>query len=637
VCGIIGLIAREQPLLQPDEERMKRVLKKIAYRGPDGAGMWKSGKILLGHRRLSIIDLSPAGAQPYVDTERGLVITFNGEIYNYQDIRATLAAQGYTFRSQTDTEVILCAYDRYGLDFFSRLRGMYAFCLLDQKKNIAILARDPAGEKPLYYYLDSERLAFSSEIKALHAFPEIDLSIDADSVKSFFALQYVPGPHTIYRQVRKLPAGSALKIDLDQWNTHLIEHWSFQNNRRYLSTPEEIEELLSRSVRYRLIADVEVGLLLSGGIDSTLLAWYARQAGANLRVFSASFGRDDLDETRYARQVADHLGLQQLVVNGGQLDDDTFGRIVFHADEPLGDAACIPTYLLAREVCKHVKVVLSGEGADELFWGYDAYRFERLWREVSWVRGPLFGSSGFRNMVSKWEGSPRTPAILTRLAKILSAMYDLGPTRWTSVFSDHTIDRLVPAAGHEPSSYLKEMDVRLAELRLNLKSLAGSLSGDLLYWLTDDLLVKVDRMTMAHSVEARAPYLDPDLILGALSLSEKYKMNGREGKLLLRDIVQRSFPGEMGRSLARRKKHGFEVPVSEWLRVNLRDRAEEYLSPRKLSEVGLLDVTYVRQLWSSFLSSRNETPLRRKLWLILCLLSWFEWHKRHFGFSGEVA
>lgn len=639
MCGIIGLLKKEGPIFQPDGRRVQIALRKMAYRGPDGEGTWKSSNVLLGHRRLSIIDLSAAGAQPFEIPERGLVITFNGEIYNYKEIRETLAARGYSFRSNTDTEVLLSAYDCYGLDFLTHLRGMFAFCLFDSKKNTAILARDPAGEKPLYYYQDSDRLIFSSEIKAFHAFPEIELSIDDESVRAFFALQYMPGPHTIYSKIRKIPAGSALEINLADWKTQEYHYWSFENIQTQIrSKPDEIEELISQSVRHRQVADVEVGLLLSGGIDSTLLAFYAQKAGANLRVFSARFDRQDLDETQYARQVADCLGMQQVVIDGGKLDGDTFDKIIFHADEPLGDPACIPTFLLARELSNHVTVVLSGEGADELFWGYDTYRYERLWRWMSWMRHSLNRFSGYTDMVADWESSAGFSSGLTRAAKLFSSAYDLGPARWTSVFADHTVASrlMLPLRAAQPIVYLREMEAKMMELQTRLGWLKGSLSTDLHFWLPDDLLTKVDRMMMAHGVEARAPYLDPDLMSAALSLPERYKMNSSQGKLILRNLVEKNLPGEMGKALARRKKHGFEVPVSDWLKNTLRDRVEERFSVNNLDQSGLLNSTYVRNLWSSFLSTPGETPMRRKLWLVFCFQSWLEEHRKNFGFREDV-
>jgi asparagine synthase (glutamine-hydrolysing) len=635
VCGITGLFTRERPVLERDEESVRQVLSKLSYRGPDGSEIWKSERTLLGHRRLSIIDLSDAGAQPFEIAERGLVITFNGEIYNFKEIRETLTSRGYTFRSHCDTEVILLAYDCYGLEFLQHLRGMFAFCLFDRKKNIAILARDPAGEKPLYYYFDSQRLIFCSEIKAFHAFPEIELSVDIESVKSFFSLQYIPGTNSIYRNVKRLSSGSLLELNLDTWKLCPQKYWSIEQKPHTLTPPEEIDALISESVKYRQVADVEVGLLLSGGIDSALLASYAHRNGSKLRVFTARFDEDSLDESKYAQQVANYLGLEQIIVTGGQLTPEIFDQVIFHGDELLGDPACVPTFLLSHEISQHVKVVLSGEGADELFWGYDTYRLERIWRWFSWMKNFFSRNRKFQNVVSAWEFSNQVPARLTRLGKLLSSMYDTGASRWTSVFADHTLKSLIPEGSDDNQVvYLQEMEQRIIQLERSMDPFDASLSGDLLYWLPDDLLMKVDRMTMAHSVEARAPYLDPHLILKALALPQKYKLQGNSGKYILRELVKKYFPGPVGKSLARRKKHGFEVPVGTWLRGNLRECVEDRLSPEKLAKSGLLDIGFATRLKENFYSTQADTPLRRKLWMLLCFQTWYELHEQGFGFRS---
>jgi len=510
---------------------------------------------------------------------------------------------------------------------------MFAFCIFDQRKNTILLARDPAGEKPLYYYLDSECFIFSSEIKAFHAFSDIDLSLDMESVKAFFALQYIPGPHTVYDRVRRLAPGHALLLNMDRWDVQETQYWSVLDNKLDSSTPHEIERLIEQSVQYRLVADVEVGLLLSGGIDSALLASCAYDCGAKMRVFTARFDEENLDESKYARQVADRLNFEQVVVTGGQLTPDLFDQVIFHADELLGDPACVPTFLLSREIAKHVKVVLSGEGADELFWGYDTYRLERLGRWFLWLNSIFSRFSGFRDSISSWEVSNRVSPALVRVAKVLSARYDIGASRWTSVFADNTVSQLIQSTDrHSGMRYLQEMEQRLVQFQERMGTFDASLSVDLLYWLADDLLMKVDRMTMAHSVEARAPFLDPLLISSALSLSHNNKLQGKNGKFILRQLVEKRFPGDLGQSLAWRKKHGFEVPVDTWLRVNLRECVEERLSPEKLSEIGFLNVTLATKLKENFYTSSAKTPLKRKLWMLLCFQSWYQQHKTGFGF-----
>jgi asparagine synthase (glutamine-hydrolysing) len=613
---------------------MDRALEKISHRGPDGWAKWDTGNILLGHRRLSIIDLSATGAQPFVDSSRGLAITFNGEIYNYQEIREVLIAKGYEFRSQSDTEVILLAYDCFGENFLSCFRGMFAFCLFDQRRNVVLLARDPMGEKPLFYYLDREKFVFASEIKAFHAFPEIPLDIDVESVRAYLSLQYIPDPHTAYQQVKRLPAGAVMRIDLHQWEVARRNYWRFDERsdlKRF--DPEKIEALMARSVRERLIADVEVGLLLSGGIDSTLLACYAKNSNANLRVFSARFDQPDLDELEYSTQVARQLNLNHVVVDGGKLDGDAFDRIIFHADEFLGDPACVPTYLLAQEISKHVKVVLSGEGADELFWGYDTYRYERWWKWIAWLQPFLSRLKSIQNLVGDMEFSPRAPASFTRVAKMMTETRELGASRWTSVFSSHAVDQLILSElKRSGSAYLSEMEESVLGLTRLFGRARGSLAVDLQYWLPSNLLVKVDRMTMAHGVEARAPFLDSDLVMAVIAMPSNQKMNLRQGKLYLRSAVEKHFPGELGRMLARRRKHGFEVPVREWLLTTLREQVEDRLSKRSLDESAIFDSAQVSRLWKSFLAAPADSPLRRKVWLIFCYQSWHELHRAKFGF-----
>ncbi|HAV76438.1 MAG TPA: asparagine synthase (glutamine-hydrolyzing) [Anaerolineae bacterium] len=634
MCGIVGLINRNRPISIDDRSNVARVLEKLSYRGPDGAGIWDSGKVIFGHRRLSIVDLSSAGAQPFVDPDRKLSITFNGEIYNYLEIRQALLAKGYEFRSNSDTEVLLLAYDCYGMDFLSYLRGMFAFCLFDEIKGVALLSRDPMGEKPLYYYLNGDKLVFASECKAFHAFRDIELAIDEESVKAFLVLQYIPGTHTAYRHIQRIPPGVAIKIDLNNWNITQWKYWNFgEAISQSRSFDVDIDGMISRSVREKLIADVEVGLLLSGGIDSTLIAWYAKQENENVRAFSARFERTDLDELEYSSQVSAHLGLNQVVIDGGGLDCDVFDKVIFHADEFLGDPACIPTYLLAREISKHVKVVLSGEGADELFWGYDTYRYERWWHWLAWIR-PLFRhSTVLKTLASTFESSPKIPAGMTRFFKLITDPYELGASRWTSVFSYNTLSRLFAHDLERSGSlYLAEMEEDVLRNINRSNWLENSLAIDLRHWLPNDLLIKVDRMTMAHSVEARAPFLDPELVQAATAMPVRQKMDFYRGKLILRKKIEDHFPETMGQVLANRKKHGFEVPIRDWLFVTLREQVEERLSQKAVKQSGFFDAEYVSQLWRSFCDAPDDSPLQRKIWLIFCFQSWYAVHKSKFGF-----
>jgi len=360
MCGIVAAVAKDPMLTQIRKHELEIILDRMAYRGPDSRGAWSVPHVLMGHRRLSIIDLSDAGTQPFHDLAHNLHITFNGEIYNYRELRKDLEVCGYRFHSDTDTEVILGAYYIYGRNFLNKLRGMFAFILFDAEKKKVLLCRDRMGKKPLYYYFDGKELLSSSEIKFLHGFKGATLSIDPESLRAFFSLQYIPGPHTIYTEVRTVEPGECVELDMNTWQVTLNTYWSIHD--QFCSLPasghelESIDAALAESVRYRLIADVDIGILLSGGIDSSLLSCYAAsQSASPPRAFLVSFDRSDLDESVFAKMVADSLGIDIIEIDGGKLDENIFTRVVYHADQPLGDPACIPTFMICEAVATACK------------------------------------------------------------------------------------------------------------------------------------------------------------------------------------------------------------------------------------------------------------------------------------------
>ena len=641
MCGITGLITRNP--LQAEDLRgvVTRMTDHIRYRGPDAGGVWSAPHVVLGHRRLSIIDLSEAGSQPLHDFYHGLHISFNGEIYNYQDLRTKVLESGYQLRTQTDTEVILGAYHCFGEDFVQHLRGMFAFIIYDENRKKAILGRDRLGKKPLYFYHNRDMLVAASELKCFYALPDLHLSIDAESLRAFFALQYIPGPHTICNEIKRLEPGHISELAIDSWELTTTRYWSVQECLRQLSTnaptsPEEVDAALQESVRYRLIADVEIGMLLSGGVDSSLLSCYAmQQVNVPLRGFQVSFAERDLDETRYARTVAESLGMELLVIDGGSLDATTLERVLYHADEPSGDPALIPTYMISEALSHHVKVVMSGEGADELFWGYNHYRRERLYQALRWVWGFLRPfSSGLRRW-DKIESDPAKPEVLSRLFKVFSASGDLGCARWTTVYGEPALHRLMPGDGSGeccPPRFIEQMAARLGTLDGLTSSLEASLALDLVYWLPDDLLAKVDRMTMAHGVEARTPYLDQLLVEKVLLMPACWKADLRQSKKILRRQLTRMLPTDQAQAIAYRKKHGFDVPLRAWLRDQLGDFAEEHFAADALKDLGLLDLSYVRKMWQDFKRHGGSLAFARKLWLVLCFAVWYSHHRNRFGF-----
>lgn len=633
MCGIAALIRRERPIDQDDQLAMGSLLDLIEYRGPDRSRAWHHDCVLLGHRRLSIIDLSEAGSQPFHAPEHDLHVVFNGEIYNYRELRADLQST-YDFKTGTDTEVLLAAYLRYGPEFLSRLRGMFAFVLVDGRRARVMLARDRLGKKPIYYTLDDHRLIVTSEIKAFHAFPEVDLRPDPESVEAFFALQYIPGPFTIYKNVRRLLPGHSLFLDLDQWVARERAYWSLGQSEvtRAKDVVDEVAAALEESVRYRLVSDVEVGVLLSGGLDSTLVSYYAQeQTDRPIRAFTVGFESDRLDESPIARRVASELGMPLVMGSGDHVDRSLFERVTFHADEPLGDPACIPTYLIAGALSQHVKVVLSGEGADELFFGYPHYVREAL---LGW----LPSMSGRKVPFDTLEESPTAPGILSRMQKVVTSPRVLGAARWTSVFGPAALEKLLPSVRGNRTVAARYVEQFAGYAASRGRGNAADHPGlvDLAYWLPDDLMVKVDRMTMAHSVEARAPFLDHHLVELVVSLPRREKKSVLQTKKLLRQVAREKLPGAVSKIVADRGKHGFEVPLDRWIRGELRGLAEELLAPGRVRETGMLDCGYVTRLWDRYMRAASaESGYARKMWSLLCFMSWQQHHERKFGIAAS--
>ncbi len=634
MCGIVAAAVRNPGEAPARAGEVERILDAISYRGPDARGIWQHDQVVLGHRRLSIIDLSEAGTQPLHAQEHGLHITFNGEIYNYRELRRDLEARGYRFHTSTDTEAILAAYHVYGGSFASRLVGMFAFVLYDESRAKVVLCRDRLGKKPLFYYCDNDRLLAASELKCLYAFHGLDLSPDPGAIADFFALQYVPGPGTILREVKKIEPGECRELDLRTWETTSRTYWSVFDHAGAAQTAglEEIDSAIEDSVRYRLIADVEVGILLSGGIDSSLLAAYAAALSTSpLKAFLVSFGGSALDESQYARLVAHGLNVELVEIDGGRIDADTFSRVMYHADEPLGDPAAMPTFMISQVIRQHVKVVLSGEGADELFWGYDYYRRQFRFDRLAEFVPRLQPGTWITALLAALESSPKVPGAFARLCKVIGDPQDTGCSRWTSVFGTPALGRLLEGCPGQRSGPIRAG--QLQRLKRLLPPSEASLALDLLYWLPDDLLVKVDRCSMAHAVEARAPYLDHRLAELALRLPASLKMGASGGKLVLRELLRRRLPPETAAAIANRPKHGFDVPLQDWLKGSLRPLAEDCFSDASLRELPMLHAPYARALWRDFKAGSADAAFARKLWLVLCFRAWYANHNNRFGFN----
>lgn len=623
MCGISGILSTKQP---PLVDELRSMTSSLRHRGPDDEGIFVDGCIGLGHNRLSIIDLSSRGHQPMFNESGSLCIVFNGEIYNFKALRGDLLKKGVSFRSNSDTEVVLALYQEYGPDCLAKLNGMFALAIWDVKRKSLFLARDRLGKKPVYYYGSENQLAFASEIQALTGLQWVPRKLDQLSLRQYLLLQYIPGPRTIYDGIYRLLPGQSLiaEVKNNRINIVLKDYWRCaQPGTSHFSSAEEVSEkteaLLRESVKLRLVSDVEVGILLSGGLDSSLLvALAAQETGSTLKTFSVRFDDEAIDESDFASLVAKKFGTDHFTLKADTVTSDLILEIFNHLDEPLADPACIPTYMISSFASNHVKVVLSGEGADEIFGGYPFYLHEI-------VAGPFLSMPKlFRKLVSGPLATLAIPFLgpnrSTRLRKVFSNDTMCGSVRWTSVFEQYEQDSIlspdVPHSEIDWPSFLK----KITDMS-GYTPLERAMSLDLRMWLPDDLLMKVDKMTMAHSLEARNPYLDYRLVEYVAGLSGDIKIPRFKTKAILKNIAKDVLPG----NILNRKKHGFEVPLLSWMRNNLRDICEESFSRDHLRNVGIFDAREVEKLWSA--AKKNPRSVNaRKLWTIFCFSLWMEQH-----------
>jgi asparagine synthase (glutamine-hydrolysing) len=592
----------------------------MAHRGPDGEGVWWDARAGLAHRRLSIIDVD-GGAQPMSFLGKRFHISFNGEIYNYRTLRLQLEALGHRFATRSDTEVILASYAEWGRDAPSRLRGIFAFGIWDQKERKLFLARDHFGVKPLFYARGREWICFSSEVKALLDLPEVATKPCPEGMWDYLSEGYALGPRTILADIARVPAATWL-----EWREGASQASAYWDAAQAFETEaasgisktalvDEYNERLGRAVKSQLVADVPVGAFLSGGLDSSSLAYHMRgQVGPAVKTFSMGFEEASHDESVHGRRVADALGTDHHTGMARACGEDDLRGMIRLFDEPLGDSSIVPTHLLAKLARANVKVVLSGDGADECLAGYDTYIADRIGRLYSRVP-QFFHEQVFARLARLVPPSPRKVSLNYKVRQFVahaSGSFEEAHFGWRTLFDEGQCGRLLHAPSFENPTLQFYRD-RFARVEGH-HWLNRCLYVDAQTWLIDDILTKVDRATMAVGLEARVPFLDVDLFEFSARLPIALKVRGLERKVVLR----RAMKGRLPKETLQRRKSGFNSPVSEWLRGPLREMFESLLR----SGSGMLDLEQplIGSLWREHVSEVADHGF--KLWALAMLLLW---------------
>ena len=632
MCGICGIfnLALETAA---QRERIDLMSARLIHRGPDSHGKFELPYLALAIRRLSIIDLQ-TGDQPLFNETGDVALVFNGEIYNYRELRRDLVQRGHHFKTHSDGEVIAHLYEEQGPDCVRQLNGMFAIALWDNGAKRLLLARDRAGEKPLFYWFRDNTLVFASEIKALFEYPGVGRTLDQEAVGQFFFYGYVPAPRSIFAEIRKLPAAHRMVIEAGQ--VRVEPFWRLQEylrppGRPRVSRIEEnalLEELRTRvreAALSRLVSDVPLGVFLSGGVDSsTLVALMSELTPGNVNTFSVAFPEKAFNEESYARLVARRFNTRHhvLVADKAQLREG-LEILADHLDEPLADAAVIPTFLISRFARKHIKVALSGEGSDELFGGYPMYIGARL--AEYYLRLPRFLRRQLFARLQPFFPLSSSAVPMGLFLRRFLAHVDKEPALrhqiWFGMFAPDELNRLFSpqfdCCAKPGQQILAPLD-RVREGAVFEDAIAEVTYLDFRLYLEDDLLVKIDRASMAFSLELRTPYLDHRLIEFAASLPTQLKVPTVQLKHLLKKAVSMWLP----REIVYRQKRGFSVPVAEWMRGELRSWLDETLGEEKLKRNGLFSVSFVRRLLEEHWA--RQADHRRLLWPLFCFELWYD-------------
>jgi asparagine synthase (glutamine-hydrolysing) len=632
MCGICGILnLRLDP--DPDLCRIDAMSSRIVHRGPDSAGKFELPFLALAIRRLSIIDLK-TGDQPLKNESGCVTLVFNGEIYNYRELRSQLMDHGHQFRTHADGEVIVHLYEELGPDFVDQLNGMFAVALWDQEKSRLVLARDRAGEKPLFYWRQGHSLAFASEIKALLEYPRVARTLDIEAIQQYLCLGYFPAPRSVFEQIRKLPAGHRMVVE--QGSVRIEPYWDLQKYLRRPGAPipsraqvkqivRDLRDHLREAAVSRLVSDVPLGVFLSGGVDSsTLVALMSDLRPGNIDTYSVAFSHPSFSEESHASFVARHFHTRHHVLPVGDADlVEGLQFLTGHLDEPLADPAVVPTHLLSRFAREQIKVGLSGEGSDELFGGYPTYPGARLAEYYLRLPGAVRRQL-FHRLQKHLPVSPGAVPIGLFLRRFF-AYAELSPAErhliWFGMLSPNEVDRVMSPAfrGKRPARDPRAELLSRIGSDVNFESaLAKLLYLDFHFYLQDDLLVKVDRASMANSLELRTPFLDQRLIEFAAAIPSKFKVRHFHLKYILKEAVRPWLP----RRIVARQKRGFSVPTAALLRTTLSRTMDEAFEEDRLRSHGLFDSAWIRKLVREH--REGTADHRKSLWTLLGFQLWYE-------------
>jgi asparagine synthase (glutamine-hydrolysing) len=620
MCGIFGFVVLEGA--PPDLQLLESMGNSIVHRGPDDAGYFISGGVGLGIRRLSIIDLS-SGHQPIFNEDRTKVIVFNGEVYNFRELRRCLEEKGHAFSTSTDTEVILHLYEEKGDSCVEDLVGMFAFAIWDERKRRLFIARDRFGEKPLHYFWDGRRLVFGSEIKSLLCDLSIGRELDWEAVGDYFTFMNTIAPRTIFRGIKKLPPGHRMILEGGRLATN--RYWEYnltsEQDKGEVFYRETVLERFKEAVKAQLVSDVPLGAFLSGGIDSSAIVALMSQVSGPVKTFSIGFMEDSYDELEYAREIARIFGTEhsEYVLKPDAVD--SVQEIIWHLDEPFADPSAIPTYFVSKIAREQVTVALSGDGGDELFAGYPGYRAEQMLNRAAafprWIRRG-FTERILKNLPSlPWASANYK---IERLKRIMARVEMLPAERF---FSRHTLfteeekrvllcaEAVDGGAVKDTHEYLAGVDVPPGDDPINVM-----LALDANIYLPNDMLVKVDRMSMAHSLEVRAPFLDYRLAETVASLPSKYKVSGSTTKYIFRKAME----GILPESVLKRGKKGFSVPLEVWFRGDLAGFASEVLLDERTGRRGYLNLPEVDGVLKSHANRKADRS--GQIWALVVFEMW---------------